>query len=68
MSRIRALALRDALLDEGSFVSWDEAPLDVATSDAYREELAGAAAKTGLDESVLTGEGTVFGRRVALVA
>ncbi|PRC58742.1 acetyl-CoA carboxyl transferase, partial [Mycobacterium sp. ITM-2017-0098] len=42
--------------------------LDVATSDAYREELAGAAAKTGLDESVLTGEGTVFGRRVALVA
>lgn len=68
MSRIRALALRDALLDEGSFVSWDEAPMDVATTDAYRNELAGAAAKTGLDESVLTGEGTVFGRRVALVA
>lgn len=68
MSRIRALALRDALLDEGSFVSWDDPPLVVATSDTYREELAGAAARTGLDESVLTGEGTVFGRRVALVA
>ena len=37
-------------------------------SDAYQRELAAAAAKTGLDESVLTGEGTVFGRRVALVA
>jgi acyl-CoA carboxylase subunit beta len=68
VSRIRALALRDALLDDGSFISWDQAPLDVATSDSYRTELAGAAAKTGLDESVLTGEGTVFGRPVALVA
>ena len=43
-------------------------PLAVAASDAYRRELAAAATATGLDESVLTGEGTVFGRRVALVA
>ncbi|MGV9800124.1 carboxyl transferase domain-containing protein [Mycobacterium sp. NPDC003449] len=68
MSRIGALALRDAVLDEGSYRSWDAPPLAVATSDEYRRELAGAAAKTGLDESVLTGEGTVFGRRVAVVA
>ena len=34
----------------------------------YRRELADAAAATGFDESVLTGEGTVFGRRVAVVA
>ncbi|MDV3129839.1 acetyl-CoA carboxyl transferase [Mycobacterium sp. 21AC1] len=68
MSRIGALALRDAVLDEGSFRSWDASPLAVATSDDYRRELAEAAAKTGLDESVLTGEGTVFGRRVAVVA
>ncbi|HTM85679.1 MAG TPA: carboxyl transferase domain-containing protein, partial [Mycobacterium sp.] len=31
-------------------------------------DLAEAKAATGLDESVLTGEGTVFGRRVAVVA
>ncbi|ORV92653.1 acetyl-coenzyme A carboxylase carboxyl transferase subunits beta/alpha [Mycolicibacterium iranicum] len=68
MSRIGALALRDAVLDEGSFVSWDEPPLAVPTSADYRRELDAAAAATGFDESVLTGEGRVFGRRVALVA
>ncbi|MBB2990844.1 acetyl-CoA carboxylase carboxyl transferase subunit beta [Mycolicibacterium iranicum] len=68
MSRIRALDLRDALLDEGSFVSWDDPPLGVATSAEYRQELDAAHAATGLDESVLTGEGRVLGRRVALVA
>ncbi|MDO3640195.1 carboxyl transferase domain-containing protein, partial [Mycolicibacterium arseniciresistens] len=68
MSRIGALQIRDAVLDPGSFRSWDGPPLPVATSDTYREELADAAAATGLDESVLTGEGTVSGRRVAVVA
>jgi len=68
VSRIRALELRDAVLDDGSFVSWDEAPLQVPVSAAYRRELDAAAAATGLDEAVLTGEGTVFGRRVALIA
>lgn len=68
MSRIGALALRDAVLDEGSFRSWDTTPLDVGADESYRRELADASAKTGLDESVVTGEGTVFGRRVAVVA
>ncbi|WP_349270809.1 acetyl-CoA carboxylase carboxyltransferase subunit beta [Mycolicibacterium parafortuitum] len=68
MSRIGALALRDAVLDEGSFVSWDSAPVPIVTSAEYRDELAAAAEATGLDESVVTGAGTVFGRRVALVA
>ena len=68
MSRISALELRDAVLDADSFRSWDTMPLDVGGSEEYQRELAAAAAKTGLDESVLTGEGTVFGRRVALVA
>ncbi len=67
MSRIGALVLRDALLDEGSFRNWD-APLPAITADAqYRTELADAAEATGVDESVTTGEGTVHGRRVALV-
>ena len=68
MSRIGAFDLRDAVLDLDSFRSWDTTPLDVRGGEKYRGELAAAAAKTGLDESVLTGEGTVFGRRVALVA
>ena len=68
MSRIGALELRDAVLDDGSFRSWDAPPLSVAADDEYRRELAKAAEATGLDESVVTGEGTVYGRRVAVVA
>ena len=68
MSRISARDLRDTVLDPGSFVSWDAAPIPVAMSAEYAAELAAARAATGLDESVLTGEGTVFGRRVAVVA
>lgn len=67
MSRIGALQLCDAVLDDGSFRSWDGPPLDVSPGDTYRRELAAAASATGLDESVLTGEGLVFGRRVAVV-
>ncbi|AMO59660.1 carboxyltransferase subunit of acetyl-CoA carboxylase [Mycolicibacterium phlei] len=67
MSRTGALEVRDAVLDEGSFRSWDGPPLRFAVSDGYRRELAEAQARTGLDESVVTGEGTVFGRRVAVV-
>jgi acetyl-CoA carboxylase alpha subunit len=61
-------ALRDAVLDEGSFVSWDTAPLDVAPEAEYARELAAARASTGSDESVLTGEGRIHGRRVAVIA
>jgi len=68
MSRIGAAELRDAALDPGSFRSWDHAPLLVDADEAYARELAQARAATGLDEAVLTGEGTVFGRRVAVVA
>ena len=67
MSRIGALQLRDAVLDQGSFQLGHPAA-DVAAGEAYRRELAAASAATGLDESVLTGEGRVFGRRVAVVA
>jgi acetyl-CoA carboxylase carboxyl transferase beta subunit len=68
VSRISALELRDAVLDPGSFVSWDSPPIAVSTSPEYADELRAAREKTGLDESVVTGEGTVFGRRVAVVA
>jgi len=67
VSRITAGQLRDAVLDEGSFLSWDTEPLPLPISAAYAAELAEARAATGLDESVLTGEGRIFGRRVAVV-
>ena len=67
MSRIGTDELRDAVLDEGTFVSWDTAPLAVPTNESYARELADARAASGRDESVLTGEGRVFGRRVAVV-
>jgi acyl-CoA carboxylase subunit beta len=68
VSRISAGELRDAVLDPGSFQSWDSPPLEITMSAQYADELAAAQAATGLDESVLTGEGTVMGRRVAVVA
>ncbi|MBO1030209.1 acetyl-CoA carboxylase carboxyltransferase subunit alpha/beta [Tessaracoccus sp. SD287] len=57
------------VFDQGSWSSWDEAPLVVAEAgSAYADDLARAAAKSGEDEAVLTGEGTINGHRVAAVA
>lgn len=67
MSRITTDQLRDAVLDAGSFVSWDHEPLALPVTESYARELTDARAATGLDESVLTGEGQVCGRRVAIV-
>ena len=67
MSRITTEQLQTAVLDEGSFVSWDSEPLAVPISEDYARELADARASSGLDEAVLTGEGRIFGRRVAVV-
>ena len=67
MSRITTDQLQDAVLDEGSFVSWDAEPLAVPVSESYARELAHAREATGLDEAVQTGEGRIFGRRVAVV-
>ncbi|WP_063125293.1 carboxyl transferase domain-containing protein [Nocardia fusca] len=67
-SRIGSRQLLEALLDPGSFVSWDSAPLDVARTGEYRSALARASAAAGTDESVLTGEGLLRGRRIAVIA
>jgi acetyl-CoA carboxylase carboxyl transferase subunit beta len=67
MDRIGAVELRDAVLDAGSFLSWDTTPLPVSDPE-YAAELARVRAETGHDEAVLTGEGRVGGRRVAVIA
>ena len=56
-----------ALLDAGTYRSWDSAPVDVKPGPYYAADLARARAATGLDESVCTGEGLLGGRRVAVM-
>ncbi|GAB2633110.1 carboxyl transferase domain-containing protein [Streptomyces capparidis] len=63
-----SLDLIAAALDPGSWTGWDEPAGPPPDDPGYRAELARARARTGLDESVVTGEGTVRGRRVAVVA
>ncbi|MET8652036.1 carboxyl transferase domain-containing protein [Nocardia aurea] len=66
--RISARELLGQLLDAESFVSWDRPPLAVPASEQYREDLRKAAVASGTDEAVLTGEGLLRGRRVAVIA
>ncbi|WGW13779.1 carboxyl transferase domain-containing protein [Saxibacter everestensis] len=68
--RLGARELFDVAVDEGTFISWDEPPVRIAgtISAEYAAELAAAREKSGVDESVITGEGLIRGRRVALVA
>ena len=66
--RVGARELLDTVLDAGSWQSWDAPPLQVAEpGSAYAAELEAAADKAGTDESLLTGTGTLQGRRVAVV-
>ncbi len=65
--RISAGELVATVLDEGSVESWDE-PIDISGyPEEYRRELEEARERSGCDESVLTGRGTVKGRPVAFV-
>jgi acetyl-CoA carboxylase carboxyl transferase subunit beta len=62
-----ATELIAAVLDPGSYRSWDAPVLDPDPGPEYRQELAAARARTGVDESVLTGEGLIRGRPVAVI-
>lgn len=55
------------VLDPASFRSWDAPIADPEPNPEYRQELAAAREKSGVDESVLTGEGLIRGRRVAVI-
>lgn len=70
-ARARALTATDligSVCDPGSFRSWDEALPGSSRSAAYAADLERAQERSGADEAVLTGEGLVGGRRVALIA
>lgn len=66
--RLSALELVGVALDDGSFVRWDIEPVTVVADEVYAAELDRARERSGLDEAVITGEGMIRGRRVALIA
>ncbi|GAA4506202.1 MULTISPECIES: carboxyl transferase domain-containing protein [Nonomuraea] len=69
VSRPDARTMIETVLDRGSWRSWDAPPAEPAEpGSSYAEELAAARAKSGYDEAVVTGEGLLGGRRVAVVA
>ena len=71
MARTGALQILDLVLDADSFRSWDGLPLrspQVDSVPGYEDSLRRAAESSGVDESVITGEGTLLGRRVVLIA
>ncbi|MBO0841971.1 MAG: acetyl-CoA carboxylase carboxyltransferase subunit alpha/beta [Nocardioides sp.] len=59
--------LIDLALDPGTWESWDTPPAYGTVDEAYAADLARARERSGTDESVVTGAGTINGRRVALV-
>ena len=67
--RLTSSQLITAVLDDGTWQSWDETPLAVAEEGSpYAADLAAAAEKSGVDESIVTGEGRIGGHRVAVIA
>lgn len=65
---LAALRLIEAAVDAGSWRRWDEPVTVLPEDEEYRADVEKARLRTGLDESVVTGEGRIRGRRVALVA
>ena len=72
MGRVSALELATRVVDAGTLRRWDNDPrppfgVHGDPDPAYLAELAHAREKTGLDESVITGEAELGGRRIAVV-
>lgn len=67
MRRLSAGELLEVLADVDSFDCWDSPVTEYLVDDAHADELAAARAKTGLDESVITGAITIRGRKVAIL-
>ncbi|GGU24873.1 carboxyl transferase domain-containing protein [Nocardioides albus] len=59
--------LIDLVLDPDTWTSWDTPPVHGELPEAYAADLARARERAGTDESVVTGEARIAGRRVAVV-
>ena len=68
MTRLTVDEIIATILDDGSMTPWDEQLSDPPLAERYRAELEAARARTGREESVVACEGTLNGRRVAVIA
>jgi acetyl-CoA carboxylase carboxyl transferase subunit beta len=66
--RLSARQFLALVLDAGSLRSWDVPVGDRPADPDYAAALAAAERDAGTDEAVVSGEGTIAGRRVAVVA
>lgn len=64
---LNAVGLLDAVVDEGTFVSWDTPAREPRAGEEYARDLARARERSGTDESVITGSGLIRGHRVAVI-
>jgi acetyl-CoA carboxylase carboxyl transferase subunit beta len=69
--RVNARTRVAQLFDEGSFEEYDTNlkptdPLDFVDSESYKDRLAKAQEKTGLNDAVITGIGTIDGHKTAV--
>lgn len=63
-----ARELVEVVLDAGSWRSWDTEPEQpTGISSAYARDLEAARERAGTDESVITGQGAISGRPVAVI-
>jgi len=67
MAKIGAAELIASVSDPDTFRTWDTLLPDPEVDDDYRERLAAARAKSGVDESIITGEALVNGARTCIV-
>jgi acetyl-CoA carboxylase carboxyl transferase subunit beta len=67
-ARPGAIELIAATMDQGSWRGWHEGGVVSPGDPAYQAALARARERTGLDMAVVTGEGRLHGRRVAVIA
>jgi acetyl-CoA carboxylase carboxyl transferase subunit beta len=67
MTRLGAHDVVATLADPGSWESWDHSLTETATDPLYADDLGRARAKTGLDESVITGTAKIRGHRCAML-
>jgi acetyl-CoA carboxylase carboxyl transferase beta subunit len=62
-----AAGLLAAVVDPGTFVSWDMPVRETHANEDYARDLARARERSGIDESVITGSGRIQGHRVAVI-
>lgn len=66
--RLRTPELIELGVDEDSLESWDAPPVaPVEVTEEYAAELTAARDRSGVNEAVITGEGTIHGRHAEVL-